>query len=405
MKCLEKTTVEKQETDRKRSKTVYIEAVSTSSVNPSDLVIQSCDTSNTFTYLTYQNTIPIFAISSFEPTDEQNTISTFINAMNAIAGSETLIVDVSGNGGGIICLSYLFLSLLVEDWKPELWLPQNAATLAAQPTNIFELYDVKESPLTTAAQGTFFSCGDYIDPTTLQQRTNNKYYTTTTSYTRGGATSQYSQKSYFPSECVSCFQKYANQVTSRPSKIILVSDGTCGSACNLFASKLGSYGKAVVVDHGGLPNVVMDYAQFAGGNVIEYDDAYTCANKTTNIHKFADTGAGRFNFNEMYMHGSSTPREFVQYCPDYQINTWDALLFSGYSTSQDMAAQTRLYQTIVDNIINAGYPTGTGKTSTETTTTIKGTQKTNVKDVNGSSKLWSVVQTVSLVIFAIFILI
>lgn len=55
-------------------------------------------------------------------------------------------------------------------------------------------------------------------------------------------------------------------------EIIIVSDGTCGSACSTFVSKLMTSNNVRVVTIGGRKGGVIDSSSFAGGGVIKSDD-------------------------------------------------------------------------------------------------------------------------------------
>jgi hypothetical protein len=53
-------------------------------------------------------------------------------------------------------------------------------------------------------------------------------------------------------------------------KIIILTDGTCGSACAYFATKMKVDQKAYLVSTGGVVGQPMDIAAFAGGNVEDW---------------------------------------------------------------------------------------------------------------------------------------
>jgi len=62
------------------------------------------------------------------------------------AAPRTLILDLTGNGGGVICNGIRLLSLLVDDWRPEYW--RNLTELRKFSTSVYENYDFRISDLT-----------------------------------------------------------------------------------------------------------------------------------------------------------------------------------------------------------------------------------------------------------------
>ena len=51
-------------------------------------------------------------------------------------------------------------------------------------------------------------------------------------------------------------------------------DGTCGSACSQFISKMYVDNRVTTVSYGGLLGEAMDISGFNGGNVQEWDDVW-----------------------------------------------------------------------------------------------------------------------------------
>ncbi len=78
--------------------------------------------------------------------------------------------------------------------------------------------------------------------------TDESWFDTRTA-TRGGETSDMTQFVLFPAECL----QFSSIITTGhyPSNVLLITDGTCGSACSLFLSKFIEYGVGQVVSHGG----------------------------------------------------------------------------------------------------------------------------------------------------------
>ena len=109
-------------------------------------------------------------------------------------------------------------------------------------------------------------------------------------------------------------------------KIILLSDGTCGSACSYFSSKLATEQLAYVVTVGGLVGQPMDYSSFAGGNVFDWPDFVSDVQSYTTFDgqpkQLPTSAATRFDFTEVYF-GQSVPREFTRGTSNAHLYNWD----------------------------------------------------------------------------------
>ena len=89
---------------------------------------------------------------------------------------------------------------------------------------------------------------------------------------RGGTSSNYSQLVFFavplPSDTPNMWMNNGGYYFD---KIIVLTDGTCGSACAYFSTKLKQDKKAWIVSAGGVLGQDMDISSFAGGNVEDWD--------------------------------------------------------------------------------------------------------------------------------------
>ena len=93
---------------------------------------------------------------------------------------------------------------------------------------------------------------------------------------RGGALVNYTQFFYaFCPEALKAFTHISENskgVVHRFKKVVLVSDGTCGSACSTFATRLMLSGGVRSLTYGGHGNTdeAMDSSAFGGGNVLPW---------------------------------------------------------------------------------------------------------------------------------------
>ena len=67
--------------------------------------------------------------------------------------------------------------------------------------------------------------------------------------------------------CASYFTE-ENPILSKDVEMVILTDGTCGSSCSQFISKLASKGKAYLVGIGGVPSLPYETSSFAGGSFL-----------------------------------------------------------------------------------------------------------------------------------------
>ena len=177
---------------------------------------------------------------------------------------EELIIDLRGNGGGWICLSMELLRILF---------PGPAGT---PPPG--ELFDLISSPLleTIANQAaklprdvySIFSPWKYYNPETFTPYTTTSWLTEGPSYHRGGVSSRYSKM--VTDDCTMVdIPAWNPKFLFSPSKVLILTDGTCGSACALFARNIQERSEAKTMVVGGILGEPQMVASFIGGLVYD----------------------------------------------------------------------------------------------------------------------------------------
>ena len=298
----------------------------------------------------------IFKLTTFAPgdvTETLNVLNTLLTDAQA-SGGQRLIADVAYNGGGIICLSDLILAMLVPDWRT-----LNGPHLESTP---FGIYDYKQSKTALAIRSApqlnnlFTAYTNYLDVKTEKPVTQAFY--NPIPRTRAGTTSNYTQQALFPAQCKGYPSATFQAVNYFFKSITVVTDGTCGSACALFASQLQSNNKAKVVSYGGILNrkIPLSTASFAGGNVLEYG--------TVAMYSFfygggvpglppmmTSTAAARFNFNEYYEDNElNTPREFLKRPADHHLDFYGTFFASNPFTPLGLANNAALYSAVAQTM-------------------------------------------------------
>ncbi|KAF4705755.1 hypothetical protein FOZ62_026538 [Perkinsus olseni] len=79
------------------------------------------------------------------------------------------------------------------------------------------------------------------------------------------------------------------------SKIAILTDGGCGSACSMFAMGLQLYGKATAYTFGGLAHHPMTVSAFTGGNVENYARVWPKINLAAHLGHWATFGQAKWS--------------------------------------------------------------------------------------------------------------
>lgn len=321
-------------------------AVNTTQLNitegtPDYLVTYSESTA--MSYWSYEDTT-VIRLKSFYPTD----LASFRKLMNTISTSRStnglnknLILDVSGNTGGYVCASYFALSYLSRAW--------NKATLTGDDI-LFSPYDFRQSNLSDElfSKGVFGTGSEEISEVT-RKSLGASFYTDRVPQSYDSYSSNYTQR-YLWNLCEEANYKESASATVF-DKILIVSDGRCGSACSYFISKLRIANKARVMTYGGIWGKQMDSSTFAGGNVYEWAtfiaDLRSYGNFTW-ATPMPTSALTAFNFREMYNPGESIPRQFTPMYADWVLPYWDPLLGS---TSLSVASQKEALATLYSSAL------------------------------------------------------
>lgn len=292
----------------------------------------------------FQKTTLVSAIRTWGPTD----ILKFEAGLDKIVqygksnNLNNLIIDLTFNGGGYLSIMQRVLIMLIAEWENG----ESSGT-----SNPFFLVDFRKSSLTDEVLNKntdLFRQQDIINPISNEFYTDQSWYTNGPTLIRGGSSSKYTKQAYFntvPDVTPSSFYF---------DKILIITDGSCGSACSHFVSKLQTEKKASVLTIGGKIGVPMDISSFNGGNVLEWSGSnsfvdilsgITLANKPSNLPYNSRL---RFNFREAYVNSTTVPREFLRFEADFHLYDWDIVYTkyrNFYEDNETRSAVANLYAT------------------------------------------------------------
>jgi hypothetical protein len=298
-------------------------------------------------YWSYAET-SVLRLKSFFPPSETE-MDAFLDLVNTAAHSrgsnglsKNLILDVSGNGGGYVCLSYFMLSYLVRPW--------NKASLTGNDI-LFSPYDIRQSKYTDDIfeHGYWGSATEEISEAT-RQPLGPSFYTNRVQRQYGLHSSNYTQK-FLWNLCDADNYKLSKKSLVF-DKILVITDGRCGSACSYFLTKLRLSDKVRVLGYGSHWGKPMDTSAFSGGNVHSWADWISELREhmpSLNwLTKLPTTAVTTFNFREMYNPGEDVPRQFIRMEADWMLPFWDPLRGStDLSSSSQKQALATLYASAI----------------------------------------------------------
>lgn len=326
--------------------------------NPYKVSVISQDPEGETTFMLYENDrgeqTPVYKLTTFAPASVKSSLAV-LNDLLSYSEKENyknVIVDMSYNGGGIVCYADLIASMFVEKWG-NLSRGNDNAPLG--------VYDFRQSNITDEFTRHFITWSLYTNPKKYMRISNRtvyedmSFYTNAQTYRRGGLVSNYTEKSYFPATCIGYPEDDIpgfKPVRYYFDNIFVITDGACGSACSLFLTQLQNIRAAKVVSYGGIKGKSddMETSSFAGGNVLEWDTVVYAMESTGYPYfpkPFPTSARARYNYHEYYRTKDSIlPREFEKIPADYHIDTWGSLYMWDPLTIEGRAQLDTLYEPV-----------------------------------------------------------
>ena len=251
--------------------------------------------------------------------------------------NDNLIIDVTNNGGGSVCLNFDSLSYLVNAWS-------NFTAVAGSDT-LFSVYDIRKSEMLAALYdaGIFHKTDAFNISTGAFLGTS--YYCNSVNRTIGTKTSAYTQP-FIWHPCGKINHHFPNISSYHFDKIIILTDGRCGSSCAYFVSQLREADKVRIVSYGGLHNQPMSSVAFAGGNVFSWSYIESVAsNLPENPYSSYIAVSVRENFSfDKY---PDVPRQFVRLEADWHLPIWNSLWRFYNAPNVNITARYALYESIL----------------------------------------------------------
>lgn len=254
----------------------------------------------------------------------EQSLAEFVDKSN-----KTLIIDLRGNGGGDICLGYTLLRYLFPQIEPngprEGHGPHTRARYHVRKSELFRLLSqqganrAKHRP---SQAGTEWSPNAWFNSATHTQYLTDDWYS-------GGPASR-SEDIYFGCAAYeNYFEAPGTNFKGLPKdRLVLLSDGLCGSTCAVFSSFIQLHGLGTTVVIGGYANERQQFWSFPGGEVYRASevsqDAAFLGLKNSPLVPIRTAHDSDLTFAMLAIHlwnstTSTVPLEYVHVPADYHI--------------------------------------------------------------------------------------
>ncbi|CAG8599415.1 8944_t:CDS:2 [Acaulospora morrowiae] len=209
-----------------------------------------------------------FGIPGATTNDFPNIYKSLIDGFNLLtqANVKKIVLDFTDNGGGYVDISS-FLNILLLDASDQIYtLPDDMRV-----SKIAELA-FKKSTTENVVYDEIFNAHLKIDAVTGELFNTSEEFIGTNYYNRGGDEVKFTNK-YVNKLSTSAAESSKNitKLPWKPSDMIILTNGFCGSSCSLTTNYLTEIGQVPTVAVGGFYNKPLSFASFASGGVIPTD--------------------------------------------------------------------------------------------------------------------------------------
>jgi hypothetical protein len=235
----------------------------------SDVIIANEDAS----FYQVDDSTAVLVIPAFMPQSSVRFGRTLTNGFQEMynRGLSRIIIDISNNGGGIVCWGYTLAHLLLNEYNPfgRADMPVVPLSLAyAQAAIDNDVHDTVWSPDTW----------HQIDSEDTLPFTMD-WFVPGHNHTRGGVEGTYSE--LFRDQCDVLYKvmHLPEGMSFKPSQIKVVSNGYCFSTCAFFSRHMQESYNIATFATGGVSYIPMGIATSPGNQVLDLDSTIAYAEK------------------------------------------------------------------------------------------------------------------------------
>ncbi|KAF9410244.1 hypothetical protein BGZ94_001719 [Podila epigama] len=186
-------------------------------------------------------------------------------------GCKKLILDMTNNGGGSVDFAYFINSVLFPSTLPyfdedlrSAPVTQAIARAAIKTPNVVSIFDAR----------------GYMAVSTRKAYKDASMFTKTISHTRGGKSSPYTQRNFFEYGWPFMPMPKNETLPWKAKDMAIVTNGFCGSACTMIATRFNVMNKVRTYAVGGIQKQALSYFSFPGGFVMDNADLVKDVRKT-----------------------------------------------------------------------------------------------------------------------------
>ncbi|KAF9114711.1 hypothetical protein BGX30_006512, partial [Mortierella sp. GBA39] len=291
-----------------------------------------------FYHLKSQPDVGVLVFHTFDA-DPDYEVPNLIKGLKAFhaRGVTKLVIDFQGNPGGYVNLAANTVNTFFPSNE---FLATNLAS-DLRVTPVIQQLAAASFGLT----GGIYDAAQYIDFGNKNQAyTNDSLFLQPVTYTRGGRTSQYTQRTTATSALAPTDPSLATFAwTNNAANIRILTDGRCGSSCAIVAHHLTNVHKVQAYAIGGNSGSSLSMYSFAGGTVSDdkkINGYFAAANLSSPLKPLPYASTIGLPILEIYAHGSAIPLEYdaAVYSSDYRMaytttNSQDRLVMWGEVSS------------------------------------------------------------------------
>jgi hypothetical protein len=217
-----------------------------------------------------------------------------------------IIIDTTGNGGGDVA----FASLLVHVFFP-----------SSDKSQSSHLARFRDSPAASALgaadlanedESTYFESNTLVDKTTFLPYTTN-VFDETVNMTVNGRVAEYTEQFIMDYNLTTLNQTTKYPWSDDASKITILTDGQCGSACGMFSDHMVNKHGVKAVAVGGYAKKGLSMFSFAGASVLGLDaivDAFQSLSVPPTLTRLSYKNNVNVGMIEVYSGNDTIPLEY-----------------------------------------------------------------------------------------------
>ncbi|KAF8950755.1 hypothetical protein BGZ52_001514 [Haplosporangium bisporale] len=197
----------------------------------------------------------------------------FIEGLKTLrnGGCKKLILDMTNNGGGSVDFAYFVNSVLFPATRPYFDEDLRSSTIAQ---------GVAQAAGKMASANSIFDARGYNSVATRKPFKDATMFTKGINQARGGSTSTYTQRNFFDYSWPFIPMAKNETLPWKAADMAIVTNGFCGSACTMIATRFNVMNKVRTYAVGGIYKRPLSYFSFPGGFVMDNADIVKDIRKT-----------------------------------------------------------------------------------------------------------------------------